>query len=58
MKALEVGIEVIALAEKIQHTITHKEAFKNNEDICIVCGKGEMETLTRHLNMVHYMKPG
>ena len=57
LQALEavVAVEVI---EDIKQAISIKEAFKKNEVICMVCGKGKMKTLTRHLNMVHNMKPG
>ena len=58
LKALETGIEVVSVYEKVQPAMTVKEAFKKNEVICMVCGKGKMKTLTRHLNMVHNMKPG
>jgi predicted transcriptional regulator len=58
LKALEVGVDVVAIAEKFQPAITLKDAFKKNEVICLVCGKGKMKTLTRHLNMVHNLKPG
>jgi len=37
--------------------LTIKEAFKKHEVICMVCGKGGMKTLTRHLNQTHNMKP-
>lgn len=58
LKALETGIEVVSVSEKVQPAITVKEAFKKNEVICMVCSKGKMKTLTRHLNIVHNMKPG
>ena len=58
LKALESGIELISVSEKVQPAMTVKEAFKKNEVICMVCGKGKMKTLTRHLGMVHNMKPG
>ena len=38
--------------------LTVKQAFRKDEVICMVCGKGGMKTLTRHLNSVHCMKPG
>lgn len=38
--------------------LTVKQAFKANEIICMVCGKGKMKTLTRHLKQAHGMKPG
>ena len=38
--------------------LTVKEAFRKDEVICMVCGKGGMKALTRHLNSVHNLKPG
>lgn len=35
-----------------------KEAFKKNEVVCMVCGKGGVKTLARHLSTAHQMKPG
>jgi predicted transcriptional regulator len=59
LKALETGQSVAApLGEEGKPAITVKEAFKKNEIICMVCGKGKMKTLARHLNMEHNMKPG
>ncbi len=55
--ALEAGKEVEA-GEKVASVITVKDAFKKNEVICMVCGKGGMKTLTRHLAKAHAMKPG
>jgi len=37
--------------------LTAKQAFKANEVVCMICGKGGMKTLTRHLNQAHQMKP-
>jgi len=34
-----------------------KQAFKTNEVVCMICGKGGMKTLARHLNQAHEMKP-
>jgi len=38
--------------------LTIKQAFKKDEVICMVCGKGGFKTLTRHLSLVHNLKPG
>ena len=54
LKALENG-ETSLVANRPPLTI--KEAFKKHEVICMVCGKGGMKTLTRHLNQIHNMKP-
>ena len=37
-------------------TLTLKQAFRTNEVFCMICGKG-MQTITRHLNQTHQMKP-
>jgi predicted transcriptional regulator len=50
-----IAVEVVDVAKP---AITVKDAFKKNEVVCMVCGKAKMKTLTRHLNMVHNMKPG
>jgi predicted transcriptional regulator len=34
-----------------------KEAFKKNEVVCMICGKGGFKTLTRHLGSAHQLKP-
>lgn len=39
-------------------TLSMKEAFKKNEVVCMVCGKGGFKTLARHLSVSHQMKPG
>ena len=38
-------------------TLTLKQAFRTNEVVCMICGKGGMKTLTRHLNQTHQVKP-
>jgi predicted transcriptional regulator len=37
--------------------LTLKQAFRTNEVVCMICGKGGMKTLTRHLNQAHQVKP-
>jgi predicted transcriptional regulator len=60
LQALETGKEtLVAAAEEGKAAgLTVKQAFKANEVICLVCGKGGMKTLTRHLKQIHNMKPG
>lgn len=59
LKALEYGQEVAAaVTEEAKPALTVKEAFKKNEVICMVCGKGGFKTLTRHLKQAHDLKPG
>ncbi len=59
LQALDAGKEIAAPgAEEGKPAISAKEAFKKNEVICMICGKGGMKTLTRHLKQAHDMKPG
>jgi predicted transcriptional regulator len=59
LSALEAGKEVaVVTAEETKPTISVKDAFKKNEVICMICGKGGMKTLARHLSQAHEMKPG
>ena len=58
LKSIEAGEEIAApVAEETKPALTIKEAFKKNEVICMICGKGGMKTLTRHLNTAHGIKP-
>ena len=60
LQSIETGvpIEVQAAAEEgAAPALTIKQAFKTNEVICMLCGKGGMKTLTRHLNQAHQLKP-
>jgi predicted transcriptional regulator len=59
LHSLESGISTEAVSsEEVEHpALTIKQAFKTNEVVCMICGKGGMQTLTRHLNQTHQMKP-
>ena len=57
LKALESG-QAVEGAEEAKPAMTVKEAFKKNEVVCMVCGKGGFKTLARHLSTAHQMKPG
>lgn len=57
LQTLETGKDVAA-PEEAKPALTVKQAIKANEVICMVCGKGKMKTLTRHLKQAHGMKPG
>jgi predicted transcriptional regulator len=58
LKSLESGQPVVGGAEEQKPALTVKEAFKKNEVICMVCGKGGFKTLSRHLKQSHGLKPG
>ena len=59
LQNLEAGSEAtVPAAEEAKPNLTVKDAFKKNEVICMICGKGGMKTLTRHLKHVHDIKPG
>lgn len=44
-------------APSIAPSITLKDAFKKNEVVCMICGKGGFRTLARHLTTAHGMTP-
>jgi predicted transcriptional regulator len=59
LKSIEAGTEaVVQETEEAKPALTVKEAFKKNEVICMVCGKGGFKTLARHLKQAHGLKPG
>lgn len=57
LQSLEAGKEVAASADEAKAPVSLKDAFKKNEVVCLVCGKGGFKTLTRHLNTAHGLKP-
>jgi predicted transcriptional regulator len=57
LNALEAVMAVEVITD-VKPMLAVKDAFKKNEVICLVCGKGKMKTLTRHLNIVHNMESG
>jgi predicted transcriptional regulator len=50
--------EVAMASEAKTPVITLKKAFQADQVFCMICGKGGMKTLTRHLAKVHGLKPG
>jgi len=62
LKNLEVGqaVEVAAQAteEPKTPTLTIKQAFRKDEVVCMVCGKGGFKTLKKHLATSHELTPG
>src|SRR6266567_3152760 len=53
-----VGAEAAAAPEAKAPVMTLKKAFQPDQVFCMICGKGGMKTLARHLAKVHGMKPG
>jgi len=56
LKKLEAG-QSIEGGEETKSPITLKEAFKKNEIVCMICGRGGFKTLARHLSTTHGIKP-
>jgi predicted transcriptional regulator len=52
------GTEISAAEETKAPVLSLKKAFQADQVFCMVCGKGGMKTLARHLAQVHGMKPG
>ncbi|MEA5114495.1 MAG: MucR family transcriptional regulator [Geobacteraceae bacterium] len=46
-----------AVEEKKAPVMTLRKAFQAGQVYCMICGKGGMKTLTRHLNQVHGFTP-
>lgn len=46
-----------AVDEKKPPVMTLKKAFQADQVFCMICGKGGMKTLARHLSQVHGIKP-
>jgi predicted transcriptional regulator len=58
LKELEGGAPAEApAAEEKKAGLSPKQSIKKNEVICLICGKGGMKTLTRHLSQAHEIKP-
>ena len=59
LQNLEKGGPEISTAEEVKTPVLSlKKAFQADQVFCMVCGKGGMKTLARHLAQVHGMKPG
>ena len=57
LQSLESG-KPIETTTEVKSVLTLKQAFKKDEVICMICGKGGMKTLTRHIKQAHDLKPG
>lgn len=63
LKNLESGQAVEATTSQAAEepkspSLTIKQAFKKDEVICMVCGKGGFKTLKKHLATAHELTPG
>ncbi len=63
LKNLEGGQAVESAAEQLAEeskapALTIKQAFRKDEVICMVCGKGGFKTLKKHLATAHQLTPG
>ena len=59
LQALEKGGPETVIAEEPKVPVfSLKKAFQADQVFCMVCGKGGMKTLARHLAQVHGLKPG
>src|SRR5512138_1027632 len=57
LQQLEGGVVTTETEEVKQPAISLKKAFQANQVVCLICGKGGMKTLSRHLSTAHGMKP-
>ena len=57
LQALESG-QPLEGGGEAEPALSMKQSFKKNEVVCLICGKGGMKTLARHLAQVHNLKPG
>jgi predicted transcriptional regulator len=59
LQNLEKGeMETGSVSESKAPVLSLKKAFQADQVICMICGKGGMKTLARHLAQVHGIKPG
>jgi len=52
------GDVTAAAVTNAKPALTLKQAFHRDQVGCMICGKAGMKTLTRHLSVVHHLKPG
>jgi predicted transcriptional regulator len=59
LKALEAGSPIDTNTPAVTEApkLSIKQAFKKDEVICMVCGKGGFKTLKRHLTQAHQLTP-
>lgn len=56
-QVVEVAAQQVAEEPKVP-ALTIKQAFRKDEVICMVCGKGGFKTLKKHLATAHELTPG
>lgn len=60
LKALEEGAVVSPeqpLEAEAAPVMSAKKSIQKNQIVCLICGKGGLKTLTRHLKQVHGINP-
>lgn len=59
LQNLEKGETTLSITEEPKTPVLSlKKAFQAEQVVCMICGKGGMKTLARHLAQMHDMKPG
>jgi predicted transcriptional regulator len=58
LEASGTTLESPAESEKKAPTMSLKKAFQADQVYCLICGRGGMKTLARHLAQAHGIKPG
>jgi predicted transcriptional regulator len=60
LHALESGSPIVIATSPPTEAprLSIKQAFKKDQVICMVCGKGGFKTLKRHIGQAHDLKPG
>jgi len=52
------AVPATAEAESKAPAMSLKKAFQSDQVFCMICGRGGMKTLSRHLSQAHGIKPG
>jgi predicted transcriptional regulator len=50
--------EALETAKTDAPAMSLKKAFRPDQVFCLICGKGGMKTLTRHIMQTHHLKQG
>lgn len=54
----DVPVEEASVNKEQTPALNPKKSIQKDQVVCLICGKGGFKTLTRHLRVVHNMKPG